>query len=557
MGMDVLNPSPQAEPPLQTHTDSSDASRVSEILSADNTLEKSVPAPFVWPRLTPSEGGLLACVGLLFAPMFQAMISLWTYPEAPQSYGLVVLPAAAILAWMLRNRVRTLDSRPAPLGWALFAGGLSLHLFATYKSSLTVSCLGFLLVAVGLTGIRHGFGVVRRLWFPFTLLLAMVPLPTVLLNTMTISLQKASIYWASLLVKPFSESSVEGTLLHLGDYTVYVAAPCSGLTIVLPLLLVAAYYLYIVEAPAWKKMALLGLTFPIAMAVNSVRVALIGLVGEAYGHNAGAAFHDYSGIITLLVGSTVFFYLANEMKCARLYEGVTLTQTPEDVRSDAPRRARPAPGRRYRPDVVLFACFGAAVPAMFLAAHSAPGYIAQMPGPTPLPLTFNGWHGTPLPSDPVTQSALPTARITAILYEKSGLPALETIVIASRDRNDLHVPEACLTDKGYTIIKDEATALTVPGVKGGVWPFHRVLVRSNRDEMLLLYGYDHLPETSGSALVAQLLAKLKGTSRQPAYFLRVSAPITGNVDETEKRLRDFAAAMLGIREQWQESHSPP
>src|SRR5579871_6460159 len=127
-----------------------------------------------FPHLSRYEWGIVLCTLGLFGPMFVAMFSLWSIPEAPQSYGLVVLPAAVAMAWMLRTRVCDVRFRASAMGAPLIAAGLGLHLLGTYEASLTLSCLGFLLFSVGIVAVRYGLQVVRRLWFPFALLLAMV-----------------------------------------------------------------------------------------------------------------------------------------------------------------------------------------------------------------------------------------------------------------------------------------------------------------------------------------------------------------------------------------------
>ena len=49
---------------------------------------------------------------------------------------------------------------------------------------------------------------------------------------------------------------------------------------------------------------------PLTVFVNGFRIALIGVVGNAYGSQAGHDFHDYSGYITLLVCFFLLFKFA-------------------------------------------------------------------------------------------------------------------------------------------------------------------------------------------------------------------------------------------------------
>jgi exosortase/archaeosortase family protein len=79
-----------------------------------------------------------------------------------------------------------------------------------------------------------------------------------------------------------------------------------------------------IDAPFWKKAILCALTFPVAMVVNAVRVALIALVGESFGAHAADTFHDYSGLITVVLGFLTLIFIAQEMRCNRIYDEIAL-----------------------------------------------------------------------------------------------------------------------------------------------------------------------------------------------------------------------------------------
>jgi exosortase len=275
-------------------------------------------------RLSVRDWLVLGCVLALFGPMFYELIKLWSLPDAPQAYGLLILPAAALLVWMLRTRLEDLRPQSSAWGLTVLVCGLGLLLLGTLSSALMASALGFMAVVIGIVWTRYGGKITRRLWFPLAFLLAMVPLPSEVLNDLTFPLQRLSIHGAALLLKPFGDVRVDGTQLHVGSYTLDVIAPCSGLTIVLPLLTLAVYYLYLIQAPLWKKALLTALTLPVAMGVNAVRVALIGAVGEAFGTHVANVFHDYSGILTVLLGFVALTWLAKEMQCHRLCDDIAL-----------------------------------------------------------------------------------------------------------------------------------------------------------------------------------------------------------------------------------------
>ncbi len=46
---------------------------------------------------------------------------------------------------------------------------------------------------------------------------------------------------------------------------------------------------------------LVAVAVPLCMILNTLRITLIGLVGNQYGSDAGHQFHDYSGYISLVI----------------------------------------------------------------------------------------------------------------------------------------------------------------------------------------------------------------------------------------------------------------
>jgi exosortase/archaeosortase family protein len=64
----------------------------------------------------------------------------------------------------------------------------------------------------------------------------------------------------------------------------------------------------------WPVGVLLALILPLCLFINSLRIVLIGLVGNQFGNEAGHKFHDYSGYITLVVCFYLLFLVAKGLK---------------------------------------------------------------------------------------------------------------------------------------------------------------------------------------------------------------------------------------------------
>jgi exosortase/archaeosortase family protein len=101
----------------------------------------------------------------------------------------------------------------------------------------------------------------------------------------------------------------------MDDYSLFVDVPCSGFKLLLALLTFSAAFAFLVDGTKAKRLALFAFSVPLALLVNSVRIALIGVVGECVGAPAAHLFHDWSGLITLTLGFAALFGLAKGLGC--------------------------------------------------------------------------------------------------------------------------------------------------------------------------------------------------------------------------------------------------
>ena len=106
-----------------------------------------------------------------------------------------------------------------------------------------------------------------------------------------------------------------GNVIHMEDYSLFVDVPCSGFKLLLALLTFSAAFAYLVDGAPVRRLGLFLFSLPLSLLVNSVRIALIGVVGECIGPDAAHVFHDWSGMITLTLGFIALFGLAKGLGC--------------------------------------------------------------------------------------------------------------------------------------------------------------------------------------------------------------------------------------------------
>jgi exosortase/archaeosortase family protein len=93
----------------------------------------------------------------------------------------------------------------------------------------------------------------------------------------------------------------DSTTILLDNFEMNVGAPCSGLRLMLSLIALMSFFMYIARLRWWANAFLAVFIIPFAILINGLRIAMIGVVGNTYGSEAGHQFHDWSGYISLVI----------------------------------------------------------------------------------------------------------------------------------------------------------------------------------------------------------------------------------------------------------------
>ncbi|MBS1706984.1 MAG: exosortase/archaeosortase family protein [Armatimonadetes bacterium] len=151
-----------------------------------------------------------------------------------------------------------------------------------------------------------------RMSLPIGYLLFMLPIWTGLIDNYTNPLQRLStrVAFQMLNVTGFEPHQDSETVIYLNNFVLDVGVPCSGFKLVLAVTAFMIFFVAIARLNVWSNMIMFASVLPICLFINGLRIALIGVVGDYYGREAGMTFHDYSGYITLVVCFFMLFKLA-------------------------------------------------------------------------------------------------------------------------------------------------------------------------------------------------------------------------------------------------------
>ena len=243
-------------------------------------------------------------------------LSEYRQPESYYAFAPVVPFLVALMLWHRREVLRAAPVRPCYGALMVLAPALALLVLATREEMPAVMGLSFLLAVWSGLWLVLGTRWVRAALFPLLFLLWMCPLPGPLLSDGTFCLQQVS---TQLAVKGLHllwfQPILNGNVITLDDYTVFVDAPCSGFKLLLSLLTCSAALAYLLDGTPARRVGLFLFSVPLALVVNALRLVLLCIAGECFGARAGHVFHDWDGLLTLGTGAAVLLLVCKRIGC--------------------------------------------------------------------------------------------------------------------------------------------------------------------------------------------------------------------------------------------------
>ncbi|HUB32263.1 MAG TPA: exosortase [Bryobacteraceae bacterium] len=240
-----------------------------------------------------------------YAPVLWRLVKQWD-SDPDMGHGFFVPLVVGFIVWQKRSTLLAL--KPEPNWWGLAVvlyGGLQLWI-ATLGAELFLARTAFVISVIGIVLLLAGKEAVRLLAFPLFLLFFMIPIPTVVYNSITFPLQllasRVSTQALDLMQIPVLR---EGNVLELAEQKLSVVEACSGIRSLLSLTFLSLVYGYFCESKAWMRVLLFFSTIPIAIVANASRVTLTGVLTEYKPELAEGFFHTASGWVIFMVALAI------------------------------------------------------------------------------------------------------------------------------------------------------------------------------------------------------------------------------------------------------------
>lgn len=241
---------------------------------------------------------LLGLIALFVPTYIDLARSLWSSED--QGHGPIILGITLWFFWGKRRTLNEIVPVRAKAAWPIFIFGLIAYIVGRSQDILLFEVGSQIPIIAGLLLILRGWSAVRITWFPLLFLIFMVPLPSAVVDALTLPM-KIGVSWATEHVLyefgyPISRS---GVILQIGQYKLLVADACAGLHTLFTLESLGLLYLHMTHHESFTRNTLLAIAIiPISFSANTIRVCTLTLITYYFGDAAGQGFlHGFAGMV--------------------------------------------------------------------------------------------------------------------------------------------------------------------------------------------------------------------------------------------------------------------
>ncbi len=261
-----------------------------------------LPANF---SLTNNQKWLIGALVLAFFAHFGGLSDLVTRWNTQEEYGHgYFIPLISL--WFLWSRKDALLASIGQSSWAgpaLIAIGTVGLLLGELTAIFILIQMSFLLTIIGLVLAYGGTSLLRVALLPIAFLVFAIPLPYFVGAQLSWRLQLISSELGVAFLRLLGNAVyLEGNVIDLGVYKLQVVEACSGLRYLYPLLSIGFLMAYMYKGKMWQRVGLFLSTIPITVVMNSLRIAIVGILVNRWGNSMAEGFlHYFEGWIIFMV----------------------------------------------------------------------------------------------------------------------------------------------------------------------------------------------------------------------------------------------------------------
>lgn len=261
----------------------------------------------------------LLFLGGLYHQIVTSMVMQW-YRDPNYSHGFLVPVIAGYFFYKRLNDLKKAHVVPANIGLFIILSGI-LMLTVGYVGTEYFSMRSSLIVILaGIVLYFFGKEVFKIVLLPLGYLIFAVPLPYIIYDTVTFSLNlfvtKYSVLFLKVIGVPVWR---EGNIIMLPNVVLEVVDACSGIRSLVSLLALSVAFAYITQNSIIKKIILISSAIPVAIFANGIRVVVTGLIAQNWDTQvAESFFHEFTGITVFSIAIAMLLVNAAIVKKIRI-----------------------------------------------------------------------------------------------------------------------------------------------------------------------------------------------------------------------------------------------
>ena len=256
-------------------------------------------------QLNTNQKLFLFALVMAFIAYFGGLSDLVTRWNKQEEYGHgYFIPL--ITLWFLWGRKNALIASIGTSSWTgpfLIAIGSIGLLIGELSAIFILIQLSFLITIIGLVLSYGGKSLLKVSLLPIAFLLFAIPLPYFVGAQLSWRLQILSSDLGVNILRLLGNSVyLEGNVIDLGVYKLQVVEACSGLRYLYPLMSIGFLIAYMYKGSFWQRLIVFLSTIPITVVMNSVRIAMVGILVNQWGSSMAEGFlHYFEGWIVFMI----------------------------------------------------------------------------------------------------------------------------------------------------------------------------------------------------------------------------------------------------------------
>ncbi len=521
----------------------------------------------------------IALHGLLLIGVYYSslayMISQWERED--YSYCYLIPFIVLYLIWEKRNQLASLPSVSSWKGLIPLAFGTAFFWLGELGGEYFTLYISFWLVVVGLCWIHLGWGKLKTISFPLLFSLTMFPFPNFLHNKISVNLKLISSQLGVAMMQLYGMSAYrEGNVIDLGFTQLQVVDACSGLRYLFPLIVLGILLAYFFKAAFWKRVVVVISTIPLSIISNSLRIALTGILYEAWGAKvAEGFFHGFSGwfifmfsLGVLLLEMWILKRVGVKWLNGKLVESLNKinSQIGEEGKGlgDKDQGSKREGTQDRKAEISKLKAFFSppqfVVAVLLLGATWGLSHGIEFREKIPInksfeyfPVKVGEWSGTRQTMEHEFIDALDLSDYAIIEYQNSTGKSVNFYVAyyeSQRKGESIHSPATCLPGGGWIFKQAGAVGIPLPANDGGFMKVNRAFMQKSGYKQLSYYWFPQRGRILTNAYQLKIFAFWDALTRQrtDGAMVRVITPVHGleELEEAEKRLQGFTREIVPV-----------